>query len=132
MSSDFRLHYDRLRENDPTTPKPQNPAGEAGAFYDAPGHARNLCLIWTEGKQQFLSYAYLVGGEFLSNSEINVIVLDFSAYLVTLKGFALSNLFAALTEQRVKFIVQSDTRYLQKADESSSEVVEIIVKSKNE
>jgi len=110
MNPDFRLHYDRLRENDPT--KPENKADEAGTFYDAPSPARHLCLVWPDGKRQFLSYAYLVGGTFDPGEEMNMITLDFSTYKVTLQGYGLETFFNQLLDQTLKQIVQSEVRYV--------------------
>ena len=122
MNPDFRLHYDRLRENDPT--KPGNEANEAGTFYDAPGHAHNLCLVWPDGKRQFLNYAYLVGGTFTPGEEINEIMLNFSAYTVTIKGYSIESLFTALLDQTAKKILQMEQRY---ATAGTSSVLEIVV-----
>ncbi len=76
MSLDFKLHYDRLREGDPT--KPETAAvNEQGTFYEGPSHTRNLCLIWTDGKRQFLNYAYLIGEEFDPIDELSIVKLNF-------------------------------------------------------
>lgn len=122
MSSDFRLHYDRLRENDPT--KPKNGANAMDTFYDAPDSVRHLCLVWPDGKQQFLSYAYLVGGTFTPGEELNEITLNFSAYLVSLKGYCLESLFVALLDHLPKQVTQIQQRY---AATETSAVTDILV-----
>jgi hypothetical protein len=124
MNPDFRLHYDRLRENDPT--KPENGTNEAGTFYDAPGHARNLCLVWPDGKRKFLSYAYLVGGTFNPGEETQEIVLDFSAYKVTLKGYGLKELFTALLDHLPKTVVQEEERYQCQGMGTETTVVKLV------
>ena len=110
MSLDFKLHYDRLREGDPT--KPDTAAtNEASAFYEESSHARNLCLVWPDGKRQFLNYAYLVSGTFMPGDEMNEIKLYFSAYTVTLKGYRLESLFIALLDHLPRQVVQIEARY---------------------
>ena len=111
MSPDFNLHYDRLRENDPTKPADGGEGSEETTYYDTPGHVRNLCLVWLDGRQQFLNYAYLVGGTFMPGEEMNEITLNFSAHIVTLKGHGLDALFVALLDQLPRQIVQAEMRY---------------------
>ena len=122
MNSDFRLHYDRLRESDPT--KPENRANEAVTSYDAPSHSRSLCLVWPDGRRHFLNYAYLVGGTFTPGEEVNEITLNFSTYTVTLKGYSLETLFVALLDQLPRQIVRVEERY---AENDTSTVTQISV-----
>ncbi len=129
MSLDFKLHYDRLREGDPTKPEAAATTNEEGSFYDAPNHARNLCLIWPDGKRKFLNYAYLVGGEFTADGERNVITLNFSAYLVTLKGYSLEALFDAILDQLPRRIVQVDARYMHRENEREIVIIDIAVQT---
>lgn len=124
MSLDFKLHYDRLREGDPTKPEIAVATEETGTFFDSPSHTRNLCLIWPDGKQQYFNYAYLTSGEFLPNNEVNIITLNFSSCIVKLKGYNLKQLFSALIDCLPRTIVVLDVRYSQTATEEKGIVIE--------
>ena len=127
MSLDFKLHYDRLREGDPTKPEAAAATSDDGTFYDEPSHARNLCVAWPDGKRQFLNYAYLVGGDFTPGEETNVITLYFSNNTVTLKGYRLEALFMALLDNLPKQLVVADARYVQAGDSERAIVKEVLI-----
>ena len=130
MSLDFKLHYDRLREGDPTKPADENDAHAESAFYDSPNNARNLCFIWPDGKRQFISYAYLVGGELNPSTNGNVLTLNFTAYIVTLKGYGLEALFTALLDHLPRQIIQVEERYTQVNGTENTLVTTIVVQLK--
>lgn len=127
MSQGFKLRYDEMRENDPTKgSNASKPSGE-NDYYDSPGNARSLCLVWPDGKRAFLSYAYLVSGEFTPASEKNVIILNFSSHTLTLKGYGLEQLFMALLDHLPKIIVASDPRYVLNDNLKEVLVLDILV-----
>ena len=127
MSLDFKLHYDRLREGDPTKPETAATTNEAGTFYEEPGHARNLCLVWIDGKRQFINYAYLVGGTFIPGGEKNEITLNFTAYQVKLSGYNLETIFIALLGHLPRQVVQTEARYMQAGDKTTGIVTNMEV-----
>ncbi|MEJ7659601.1 MAG: hypothetical protein WKG07_08225 [Hymenobacter sp.] len=119
-----------MRENNPT--KPNDPLAPLlqNTAYETPGHARNLCFIWPDGKQHFINYAYLVGGELTTGGETNVVILNFSAYTVTLKGYRLEQIFHALLDHLPRCVTVMDKRYSDSIDEDQSVVTDIsVVKS---
>lgn len=131
MSLDFKLRYDQLREGDPTKPAEENEVNAENSSYNSPSNARNLCFIWADGKRQFISYAYLVGVEFSPGSEGNVLTLNFTAYLVTLKGYGLETLFTALLDHLPRQILQVEERYIQVKGTESTFVTAISVQLKD-
>lgn len=126
MSLDFKLHYDRLREGDPTKPDASTVANEEGTFYDGPSHARNLCLVWPDGKRQFANYAYLVGGAFTPGDETNEITLNFSDGTLTLRGYSLEPLFDALLSFLPKLLVVADKRYALPSDTGQAIITDAV------
>ncbi len=128
MNQGFKLRYDQLRENDPTGPKQENGAG-VNELYPHPGHVRNLCLIWPDGRRAFLNYAYLVAGEYEPNTEKNLIKLSFSSHIVSLHGYSLETLFMALLDHLPRIIMATDPRYVLKEDKTKEVVVEITMQN---
>ncbi|PSR55784.1 hypothetical protein AHMF7605_20920 [Adhaeribacter arboris] len=111
MSQGFKLRYDQMRENDPTKVDTDSKVSHKNDYYDSPGNSRSLCLVWPDGRRVFLSYSYLVSGEFKLDGDKNVITLTFSSYKVILKGFGLQPLFMALLDHLPRMIVAIDSRY---------------------
>ena len=130
MSQDFRNRYEQLRASDPTKPENASETTESGSFYETPGHSRNLCLVWPDGRRMFLSYAYLAAGKFAVESEFNIINLYFSLHTVTVKGYALESLFMQLLDQMPRLISESDSRYAS-SERHQCIIIEMIV-SKNQ
>lgn len=122
MSQGFRLRFDQMREGDPTAA-----AGGEPESFPTSGQARNLCLVWPDGRWAFFNYAYLVAGEFKPDGEMNEIRLNFSAHTVTLLGYGLSALFTALLEHLPRFVVAVDERYRSMEESQSAVVVEMRV-----
>ncbi|MEA5260313.1 hypothetical protein VB264_21115 [Arcicella aquatica] len=132
MSQDYKLRYDQIREGDPTksnTPAPSK-KDESMEVYQTASHARNLCLVWLDGKRMFFNYAYLVSGEYSANSEKNIILLHFSSYSVQLQGYGLESVFMSILDHSPKIITMIDERYV--VDSPDSVVIDIHVEKKNE
>ncbi len=129
MNREFKLRYDQMREGDPAkTEETAQPSPDSG-LYHAPGHARNLCLVWPDGKRFFLNYAYLIAGELNLDGEKNVILLHFSSHTVTLSGYGLETLFRELLDHLPKIIFAIDERYVTRdvSDAKVSVVIDIQV-----
>lgn len=122
MNHGFKLRFDQMRESNPT--HEQELQGEAN---HAPGSHRNLCLVWPDGRRAFFNYAYLIVGEFYPESDKNSILLNFSAYTVTLLGFGLEPLFMALLDHMPRLIEVSDERYILSKDQNKFIVTDITV-----
>lgn len=115
-----------MRESNPAkdeTEQTDDPATEG--VYHAAGHARNLCLVWPDGKRAFFNYAYLISADFNPGNEMNLIKLGFSGQVVILKGFGLESLFMQLLDHLPKIIVMIDKRYIM--NDEGSQVLEIII-----
>lgn len=121
-----------MRNGDPTksnTPAPSK-KDESMEVYQTPSHARNLCLVWLDGKRMFFNYAYLVSGEYSANGEKNVILLHFASYMVQLHGYGLEALFMSILDHSPKIITMMEERYM--LDNSEMVVTGISVEKKNE
>lgn len=131
MSHDYKLRYDQIREGDPTKKQPPAPKkDELMEVYETPSHARNLCLVWLDGKRMFFNYAYLVAGEFSVNGEKNVILLHFSSYMVQLQGYGLEALFMEMLDHIPKVISMMDKRYMM--DSAETVVTDMLIEKKGE
>lgn len=133
MNQGSRLRYDQLRESDPTSVTKFEESPEASEeakgrldAYGRPGHVRNLCFAWPDGKKLFLNYAYLVSCDYEANSEANLIRLGFTSHTVTLKGYRLEELYFAVMEQLPRIIEAEDARYAD-ACKGKAVVTEILV-----
>jgi hypothetical protein len=132
MSQGFKINLGDLRNNVPNDQ--ELPAPEITAIldrYDTIGYARNLCVVWLDGRRMFFNYAYLISAEFQAPNEQNEISLNFSGYQVALKGYALNKLFADLHDQVTRVVFQVDVRYAETEEENTPMIVEILV-SKDE
>jgi hypothetical protein len=107
MNQKYKLKFDELWENDPT----QKEAGEERSKQSFPSvsHARNLCIVWEDGKRMFLNYAYLISGEL--QPEDSTIALLFTTHSVQIKGSNLENLYEEFTGHLIKQITCTDERY---------------------
>lgn len=107
MSQNFKLKFDELREGKPTE------KGEAVEnsyeTFDTPGHVRNLCFVWPDGRKKFLNYAYLVSGEY--SPDDGSITLIFTTDTVVVKGSGLDELFEELVSHRPMKVIYTDARY---------------------
>ncbi|MCF0075235.1 hypothetical protein LZD49_32430 [Dyadobacter sp. CY261] len=127
MSHGFKLRFDQMRENSPAkTDGEEEPVlgGSDDAMHSL-GHARNLCLVWPDGRRAFFNYAYLISADFNPGNEMNLIKLGFSSQTVVLKGYGLESLFMQLLDHLPKIIAMIDKRYTM--NDESSQVLEIII-----
>lgn len=111
MSQDFKLKFDGMRNNNPAAPEDSSLGDEVGEneFYPTSGNSRNLCFAWADGKLMFLNYAYLVSGEFIS--ETNILSLTFTTHKVTIEGSNLVELFKNLANQSMRKLECANERY---------------------
>lgn len=130
MSHGFKLRFDQMRENSPAkTEAEQEPvlSGPDDTMHPL-GHARNLCLVWPDGKRAFFNYAYLISAHFDPGSDMNLITLGFSSQAVTLKGYGLELLFMELLDHLPRIITAFDPRY-ESILENPVMVIEIDIKN---
>jgi hypothetical protein len=129
MNREFKLKYDTLRENDPTKPKSSETFGE-NLYYEE-GRSRSICFVWLDGRRFFLSYSYLLAGDYKLEGEKNQINLVFTSHTVILQGYLLEQLFMALFEHLPKVIFEMDKRYiLNKGD--SPIVTDILIEKRED
>lgn len=98
-------------------------------LHDTDGHVRNLCLVWEDGRRAFFNYAYLVSGDLVLTDSLNIMLLDFSGQIVTLKGYRLDLLFDLLLNHSPKTVTATNPRYVSDDKPSATLVIEIIVNS---
>ena len=96
-------------------------------LHETESHARNLCLVWPDGRRMFLNYAYLMAGEFDPEPEKNVIQLRFSSCTATLQGYSLEPLFLALLDHLPRLIQATDERYVLEEDRNQPVVVQMTI-----
>lgn len=116
-----------MRENGPAkTDSEEEPVlGGSDDTMHSVGHARNLCLVWPDGRRAFFNYAYLVSADFDPNSEVNIITLCFSSQNVILKGYGLEALFMQLLDHLPRIIAAIDPRYIPVETGSESIIISI-------
>ena len=108
MSRDFKLKFDEMLSAQPTD---KDGSAEENAYeaFATPGHVRNICFGWPDGRKKFLNYAYLVSGEYAPDD--SAITLNFTTDTVIIKGSGLEALFAELLFHLPKVISYTDSRY---------------------
>jgi hypothetical protein len=110
MSQGFNLHYTRMKEGE--TPLSAN-SNDSNAIENntsiVGGSSRNICFVIDPNRMIFLSYAYLISGEYKPDE--NTITLLFTSHSVTIKGIKLEALFYRLMDHAVKQIMAVDSRY---------------------
>ena len=127
MNPGFKLRYDQMRENHPASeePKEMGETGDEDGQFHPYGLARNLCLVWPNGKRAFFNYAYLVSAGFDPTDEMNVIRLVFSSHSVTIKGYGLEPMFMNLLDHLLRIVAVVDSRYA--TPDEITQVLEIII-----
>ncbi|WP_286913357.1 hypothetical protein [Flavobacterium sp. UBA4197] len=90
---------------------------------------RNVCFVLLDGKHIFLSYSYLVAGEFFP--EENKIVLHFTTHVISLQGQNLENLYQDLMLHLPKVIIAINDRYRDILKNDSSIISEIKIMINN-
>lgn len=133
MSQGYNLRFDKMRENNPAAPAAENESSTASQHqYDAPGHTRNVCFVWPDGKRMFFNYAYLIAAEFEPGDERNEIALTFSRYTVNMRGFGLESLFTNFLDHVPRIITVIDERYASTINSGSPAVIIITVQKNDE
>jgi len=128
MNRSFKLRFDQMKEGNPAEGEPQASALPEEEFI----RPLNLCLVWPDGKRFFLSYSYLIAGEFNPEGETNQIQLYFTTYRVSLKGYGLETLFLALLEQLPHQLMAIEPRYVVSEEALDGTIIEIIVEKTEE
>ncbi len=122
------MRFDQMKEGNPAEGEPQASALPEEEFT----RPLNLCLVWPDGKRFFLSYSYLIAGEFNPEGETNQIQLYFTTYRVSLKGYGLETLFLALLEQLPHQLMAIEPRYVVSEEALDGTIIEIIVEKTEE
>lgn len=125
MNQKYKLKFDELWENDPTK---KETGEEMKQSFPSQSHARNLCIIWEDGKRMFLNYAYLISGELLPDD--SMLILTFTTHTVQLKGSRLETLYEEFTGHLIKQIACTDERYNATVENDETVVNEIVVTKK--
>lgn len=125
--TELKFKYGNAGKSENKTEEKKETGSENVILYGEQENARNVCFVMLDGKQIFLSYAYLISGEF--DPEQNVITLTFSTQKVTLTGNKLEGLFEQLMLQMPRKISCVDKRYKEVKEESQSIVTEITLKA---
>ncbi|MBB3969299.1 hypothetical protein [Mucilaginibacter phyllosphaerae] len=107
MSQNFKLKFDEMQESNPATASDNNTSGND--LYDTPGHVRNLCFVWPDGRMKFLNYAYLISGDYTPDH--NTLTLIYTTHLVIIKGSKLLPLYNLLLTHSPRKIICTDERY---------------------
>lgn len=126
MNPNFKLRFDQMKESNPADNAAEKEAIATSNEYPLV-RPLNLCLVWPDGKRFFLSYSYLIAGEFSPDGETNQIQLYFTTYRVSLKGYGLEALFMALLEHLPAQLVAIEPRYVVSEEAVDGTIIEIIV-----
>lgn len=131
MSHGFKLRFDQMRESNPAKTDGEQESVLSGTddTMHPFGHARNLCLIWPDGRRSFFNYTYLISAHFDASNEMNHIHLAFSSQNVILKGYALEALFMELLDHLPRIITAIDSRYITMDENCRSLVVGIEIET---
>lgn len=78
-------------------------------YYKDGGAGRAIGFVLDKRKQLFLSYSYLISGEF--DPEAQTIILTFTTHIITLTGIRLEPLYADLMAQTPRLLIMNDARY---------------------
>ena len=129
MNQGFKLRFDQMRDNNPAKAESEDvtDSGQTSGMFHSFGHARNLCLVWPNGKQSFFNYAYLVSAEFHPGNDVNLINLNFTSHDVIIKGYGLELLFSQLLDHLPRIIPVIDPRYIPSEQSGKSIVTDIQV-----
>ena len=127
MNPEFKLRFDQMRQGDPSRSDSQNVTDGDNGVSHPTGYARNLCLVWPDGRRFFLNYAYLIGAEFNVGEDMNQISLNFSSYTAILKGYGLEPLYMQLLDHLPKIVFAIEPRYALNKSDTESLVVSMLV-----
>ena len=131
MNPNFKLRFDQMKESNPAENFDEKQMVVSSNDYSLV-RPLNLCLRWPDGKRFFLSYSYLIAGEFNPEGETNQIQLYFTTYQVSLKGYGLEALFMALLEQLPHQLIAIEPRYVVSEEALDGTVIEITVEKTGE
>jgi len=121
MSHDFRLKFDEIKQNDPTTAENNN--NNTTQEYSSPGYVRNIDFVWPDGKREFLNYSYLVNAKYDPEGSITLV---FTSDTVTINGSGLNDLYDGILVQSIKTVFCADSRY-ESLNNQSIVVTEIVI-----
>ena len=76
-------------------------------FYDQPGHMRDVCFVWPNGRRLALSYVDLISNELTEDGEL---MIEFSHMTVFIIGHNLAIIHQALMAQKIQYLLQQETQ----------------------
>jgi hypothetical protein len=106
MSLTFK--FDKKNENNES----KNDIGVSSERQDVISDVRVIYFIQLDGIQECFNYSWLKKTQYIPDK--NSIVLIFSGYEISLKGFNLEKIYTEISEQRLKVIRAIDHRYVSK------------------
>lgn len=101
----FETNYIDVREGsiaDSETLKP---------FYDQPGHMRDVCFVWPNGRRLALSYNDLIYKELTDDCEL---ILRFSSAVIKISGYKLETMHRAFVQQLPLYVSIQNEGYQDK------------------
>lgn len=114
--------------SDTPAEQPQPEEQKSVELYDTPGHARNICFVQADGSMTFLNYAYLVCGEF--NSNTGEVKLGFTTHLIIINGEKLDALYSLFLDHSIKSVRCINLRYNKVFDDKNITVTEMKILDK--
>ncbi|PMD95700.1 hypothetical protein BWI97_13955 [Siphonobacter sp. BAB-5405] len=131
MDHGFKTRFDQMRENNPASLEAKQPGQIVPNHeeFHSIGYARNLCLVWPDGRRYILNYAYLIAAEFLPGQDMNQIRLEFASHQVILKGYGLESLFMQLLDHLPRIVTVVHPRYVSTGIEGECIVIGIEVQT---
>ena len=129
MSQEFKLRFDQMRESNLSKTDETFVSDGKNGLYHGSSHARNLCLVWPDGRRYFLNYSYLIGAELIVGEDMNQINLNFSSHTAILQGYSLEPLFMELLDHLPKLLSAVYPRYAQNRGHNNSIVVSMVVEA---
>jgi len=126
MSQVYKSRFEQMRENALQQSSQDNSVQSAQDHqYPSGGNGRNICFIWPDGKRLFLSYSYMVSGEF--NPKESMIILTFTTCTLTLNGYNLDFFYDELMGQITRKVFCEEDRYNQINDSEHTKITSISV-----
>lgn len=80
----FKANFDPPTEESLATDSQIETSADGIEVFDADSHVRNVCFVWEDGREAFFNYAYLIAADLVLSDTINVMLLSFGSYTVTL------------------------------------------------
>lgn len=122
MNRDFLSNFERLNKpkSAPAKPEPEETIMDDNEFSDS-DYVRNVCFVWPDGRQKFISYSRLDSGEI--SPEKDNIRLFFGSDVIELIGINLETLFTSFALHKRKYVFCDDARYNDLIEDESAAII---------